>query len=82
MGEKGNVDRLLVRKPDGKRPLGRPRHRWVDNIKMDLLEVVSTGLVWLRNEQVESSCECDNEPLASIKCWETIEWPHNCWPLE
>jgi hypothetical protein len=41
MGEKRNVYRLLVGKPDGKRPLGRPRHRWIDNIKMDLLE---TGL--------------------------------------
>jgi hypothetical protein len=35
-GEKGNAYRLLVRKPQGKRPLGRPRYRWVDNIKMDL----------------------------------------------
>jgi hypothetical protein len=41
MGEKWNVYRLLVRKPEGKRPLGRPRRRWIDNIKMDLLEIVS-----------------------------------------
>jgi hypothetical protein len=39
MREKKNVYRLLVGKPEGKRPLGRPRHRWVDNIKMDLLEI-------------------------------------------
>jgi hypothetical protein len=39
MGEKINAYRLLVRKPEGKRPLGRPRRRWVDNIKMDLLEI-------------------------------------------
>jgi hypothetical protein len=39
MGEKRNVYRLLVGKPEGKRPLGRPRHRWIDNIKMDLLEI-------------------------------------------
>jgi hypothetical protein len=38
MGEKRNVYRLLVGKPEGKRPLGRPRCRWIDNIKMDLLE--------------------------------------------
>jgi hypothetical protein len=38
MGEKGNVYRLLVGKPEGKRPLGRLRRRWIDNIKMDLLE--------------------------------------------
>jgi hypothetical protein len=35
MGEKRNVYRLLVGKPEGKRPLGRPRHWWVDNIRMD-----------------------------------------------
>jgi hypothetical protein len=34
MGEKRNVYRLLVGKPEGKRPLGRPRHRWMDNMKM------------------------------------------------
>jgi hypothetical protein len=39
MGEKRNVYRLLVRKPEGKRPLGRPRRRWTDNIKMNLLEI-------------------------------------------
>jgi hypothetical protein len=38
-GEKRNASRLLVRKPEGKRPLGRPRRRWVDNIRMDLREV-------------------------------------------
>jgi hypothetical protein len=36
MGDKGNAYRILVGKPEGKRPLGRPRTRWVDNIKMDL----------------------------------------------
>jgi hypothetical protein len=36
MGEKRNMYRILVGKLEGKRPLGRPRHRWVDNIKMDL----------------------------------------------
>jgi hypothetical protein len=39
LGEKGNSCRLLVGKPDGKRPLGRPRRSWVDNIRMDLEEV-------------------------------------------
>jgi hypothetical protein len=36
MGEKTNAYRILVEKPEGKRQLGRPMHRWVDNIKMDL----------------------------------------------
>jgi hypothetical protein len=39
MGEKRNVYRLLVGKPEGRRPLGRPRRRWIDNIKKDLLEI-------------------------------------------
>jgi hypothetical protein len=39
MGEERGVHRVLVRKPEGKRPLGRPRHRWKDNIKMDVQEV-------------------------------------------
>jgi hypothetical protein len=42
--------RILVGKPEGKRPLGMPRRRWEDNIKMDLRydRVVWTGLIWLR----------------------------------
>ena len=39
MGEDSGVHRVLVGKPEGKRPLGRPRRRWEDNIKMDLQEV-------------------------------------------
>jgi hypothetical protein len=49
MGEGKCVHRVLVGKPEGKRPLGRPRRRWEDNIKMDLQEVVKgTGWSWLR----------------------------------
>jgi hypothetical protein len=47
--EKRNAYRLLVGKPEGRSPLGRPRLRWVDNIRLDL-GVVWTGLVWLRIE--------------------------------
>jgi hypothetical protein len=39
MGKKRNAYRLMVGKPEGKRPLGRPRRRWVDTIRMDLGEV-------------------------------------------
>ena len=51
MGESRSIYRDLVGKPKGKRPLGRPRHRWEDNIKIDLQEVgwgVWTGSSWLR----------------------------------
>jgi hypothetical protein len=47
MGEKRNVYRLLVDKPEGKRPLGRPRHRWTDNIKMHLREIGLSGVDWI-----------------------------------
>jgi hypothetical protein len=47
MKEKRNVDRLLVGKPEGKRPLGRPRYRWIDNIKMDLLEIGLGVVDWI-----------------------------------
>jgi hypothetical protein len=47
MGEKRNAYKILVGKPKGKKPLGRSRCRWVDNIKMDLRED-GIGLIWLR----------------------------------
>jgi hypothetical protein len=47
MGEKMNVYRLLVGTSEGKKPLGRPRCRWIDNIKMDLLEISLGSVVWI-----------------------------------
>jgi hypothetical protein len=47
MGKKRNVYRLLVGKPEGKRPLGRPRGRWIANIKMDLLEIGVSVVDWI-----------------------------------
>jgi hypothetical protein len=47
MGESRDLYRVLVGKPQGKRPLGRPRHRWEDNIKMDLQEVGSGVMEWI-----------------------------------
>jgi hypothetical protein len=47
MGEKRNVYRLLVGKPGGKRPLGRPRSRRIDNIKIDLSEMGLSGVNWI-----------------------------------
>jgi hypothetical protein len=69
-----------VRKPEGKRPIGRPRRRWVDNIRMELGEIGRGDVDWIGlargKEQVESSCEFGIEPSGSMKCWETIEWPN------
>jgi hypothetical protein len=47
MGEKGNAYRLLVGKPEGRRPLGRPRRRWLDNIRTDLVEVGWCDVDWI-----------------------------------
>jgi hypothetical protein len=46
-GEKWNAYRILMGMPEGKRPLGIPRHRWVDNIKMDLREIGWDGVDWI-----------------------------------
>jgi hypothetical protein len=59
MGERTGKCWVLVGNPEGKRPLGRRRRRWEDNIKMDLQEVACT-------------CECGNEPSGSIKCGEFL----------
>jgi len=47
MGEERRVYRVLVGKPEGRRPLGSPRHRWVDNIRMDLQEVGCGYMDWI-----------------------------------
>jgi hypothetical protein len=47
MGDKRNAYRILVGKPEGRRPLGRPRRRWVYNIKMDLRETGWDGINWI-----------------------------------
>jgi hypothetical protein len=47
MGETKNAYRILVGKPEGKRPLARPRRRWVDNIKIDLREIGWDGVDWV-----------------------------------
>ena len=51
MGERRGVYRVLVGKPEGNRPLGRPRRRWEDNIKMDLQEVGCRDMDWIKLAQ-------------------------------
>jgi hypothetical protein len=69
MGETRNAYRILVGKPEGKRPLGRPRRRWADNIKMDLGEdwMVWTGSNWVRIGTSGGLCEHGDEPSGSLK---------------
>jgi hypothetical protein len=55
MGEKRNVYRLLVGKLERKRPLGRPRRRWIDKIKMDLLEIGLNVVDWIGLAQARYS---------------------------
>jgi hypothetical protein len=50
-GEGRSVYRVLVGGPEGKRPLGKPRHRWEDNIKMDLREIWIDGANWIQLTQ-------------------------------
>jgi hypothetical protein len=61
-----------VGKSGGKRPLGRPRSRWLDDIKMDLREIGWDGMDWTDldqdRDQWEGSYEHGNEPSGSIKC--------------
>jgi hypothetical protein len=62
-GKGRGLYRVLVGKPEGKRPLGIPRRRWEDNIKMDLQEVRCGGMNWIelvQVRQVAGTCECGN----------------------
>jgi hypothetical protein len=75
MGEKRNAYRILVRKLERQRTLGRCR--WVDNIKMDLkrdrMEWYGLDLSGSRLRPVEGSCEDGNGPSSSIKCWAFLQ---------
>jgi hypothetical protein len=60
-----------VGKPEGKRPLGRPKRRWDYNIRMDLQDVGCGVTDWIeltQDRQVAGNCECGDEPSGSIKC--------------
>jgi hypothetical protein len=56
MGEKRKACRLLVGKPERKRPLGRPRRMWMDNVKMDLLEIGRGDVDWIGLAQDGDKC--------------------------
>ena len=77
MSEERGVCRVLVGKPEGRRPLGKPRRRWVDNIRMDLQEVGCGYMDWIGLAQDwdrwRTLVSCGNEPSGSVKCGE-ISW--------
>jgi hypothetical protein len=78
MREKRNAYRLLVGKREGRRPLGRPRRRWLYNIRMDLVEVGWGDVDWIALAQNRDRWKALGiEPSGSIKCWETNECQNN-----
>jgi hypothetical protein len=66
---------LLVGKPEGMRPLVRPRGRWHSDIKK-ILERWD-GFIWMRMGPVEGSCECNSEFSSSVKCRRFLDQLHN-----
>jgi hypothetical protein len=76
MGEKRKAYRLLVGKPEGRRPLRKPRRRWLDSIRMDLVEMEWGDVDWIRLAQYRDRWRA-LQPSGSIKCWETMECPNN-----
>jgi hypothetical protein len=86
MGEKRNVYRLLVGKPEGKRPLGRPRCKWMVKIKMDLVEIKWGGVDWIGLAQDRcrwrALVNVEMNLSGSRKGCEIIEWLHSSWAPE
>jgi hypothetical protein len=77
MVAKRNAYRVLVGKSEGKRPLGRTRRRWVDNIKINLREIKWDGMDWIHLAQDRDQWRALS---GSIKCWNVLEWLSN-WQL-
>jgi hypothetical protein len=68
---------ILVGRPEGRRPLRKPRRRWEDNIKIDLREIWFGDVDWIHLAQDKdrwSSCEHGDEPSGSIKCGNFLDW--------
>jgi hypothetical protein len=79
MGEKRNACRILVGKPEGRRPPERSRCTWQNNIKMDLREIGWDGMDWIglaqdRDQRRALLNMVLNLRVGSIKCWEILEW--------
>jgi hypothetical protein len=77
-----NAYRVLVRKLEGKRPLGRLMCRWEGNIRMDRRKIGWEGVDWMHlthNRYQRWAHEHGNKPLGSIKGREFLDWLSNCW---
>jgi hypothetical protein len=76
-GEKRCACKILVGKPEGKRPLGRPRRTWVDNIKIDLREIGWGGTDWIDLGQDRDHLRAPLNTVMNLrlllKCWEILE---------
>jgi hypothetical protein len=77
MGEGRGVNRVLLGKPEGKRPLGRPRCRWENNIKMDIQEVGCRGMDWIQlaqdRDRWQALVNAVMKLRGSIKCGEFLD---------
>jgi hypothetical protein len=77
MDDRRGVYRVLVGKLEGRRPLGRRKHRWEDNTKLDLQEVGCGDMDWIDVAQdgvkVPGTCDCGNEPSGSVKLGEFLD---------
>jgi hypothetical protein len=68
MGEEREVYRVLLGKPEGRKPFGRPRHRWDDGIRINLRDTdwgVKSGFSWIKIGPVAGSCKYGDEPSGS-----------------
>ena len=81
-GERRVAYRIVVAKHERRRPLGKPRKSWEDNIKMDLQEGGWRGMDWVLLAQdkgrAAGSCEQNNKPSGSLKCGEFLDWLRTC----
>jgi hypothetical protein len=75
MRDRKNAHRMLVGNPEERRPLGRPRRRWMDNIKMDLREIGWDGMDWneLAQELRRALVNTVMKLGGFTKCWEILE---------
>jgi hypothetical protein len=78
MGKKRNAYRILVGKPEGKRPLGRPKRRWADNIKIVLREIGWDGMDWIDLAQDRDQWRALVNTVMNLR--EVLEWLHT-WQL-